>query len=163
MPSEQKVADNSEVFKVLNDLKEFQIRKSVSSEPLHLDAALEYASIRAEIAEPEEKVNRYMFFLGRIKEDFESQSDPMVLTYKNELNGDNAKDALFNQYMQFIDAELVRVDALKKMKENKTMQAADSTEQAKELLERLSKKSTSYYLTLRINKSLDALNKATLY
>jgi tetratricopeptide (TPR) repeat protein len=163
MPSEQKVADNSEVFKVLNDLKEFQIRKSVSSEPLHLDAALEYASIRAEIAEPDEKVNRYMFFLGRIKEDFESQSDPMVLTYKNELNGDNAKDALFNQYMQFIDAELVRVDALKKMKENKTMQAADSTEQAKELLERLSKKSTSYYLTLRINKSLDALNKATLY
>jgi hypothetical protein len=163
MSPDQKIEQNTEVFKILNDLKEFQIRKSVSSEPLHLEASLEYASIRAEIAEPDEKVNRYLFFLGRIKEDFESQSDPMVLAYKNELSTENGKQVLFSQYMQFIEAELARSDSLKKMKENKTMQAADSTEKAKELLEHLSKKSTSYYLTLRINKSLDALNKATLY
>ena len=87
----------------------------------------------------------------------------MVLAYKNELSTENGKQVLFSQYMQFIEAELARSDSLKKMKENKTMQAADSTEKAKELLEHLSKKSTSYYLTLRINKSLDALNKATLY
>ncbi|QVL57705.1 MAG: hypothetical protein KFB93_01115 [Simkaniaceae bacterium] len=102
---------NEEVLSILNDLKELQIRKNASSEPTHLEAALEYAKIRSLISEKAEQDTRYLFFLDRIKDDFTSQEDLVTQDYLVNLNRDTSKKQIFDAYMKFIDAEKMRLEA----------------------------------------------------
>ena len=102
---------NEEILTILNDLKELQIRKNASSEPTHLEAALEYAKIRSMISDESEKDARYLFFLSRIKDDFTSQEDLVAQDYLVNLNRNNEKKKIFDSYMKFIDAEKMRLEA----------------------------------------------------
>lgn len=102
---------NEEVLAILNDLKELQIHKDASSEPIHLEAALEYAKIRAQISNPEECDSRYLFLLNRTKELFTSKEDSSNQTYLMNIDGDENKKELLDLYMKFIDAEGVRIRA----------------------------------------------------
>lgn len=102
---------NEEVLGILNDLKELQIRKNVFSEPTHLEAALEYAKIRSVISNPEEQDSRYLFFLSRIQDDFNSQEDLVTQDYLVNLNQNSEKKLVFDAYMKFIDAEKLRLEA----------------------------------------------------
>lgn len=102
---------NEEMLSILNDLKELQIRKNAGSEPVHLEAALEYAKIRSLLSEKAEQDQRYLFFLGRIKDDFTSQEDIVTQDYLVSLNRDQEKKQVFDAYMKFIDAERMRLEA----------------------------------------------------
>lgn len=102
---------NEEVLGILNDLKELQIRKNAFSEPTHLEAALEYAKIRSVISNPGEQDSRYLFFLNRIQDDFNSQEDLVTQDYLVNLNQNSQKKLIFNAYMKFIDAEKLRLEA----------------------------------------------------
>ena len=102
---------NEEVLSILNDLKELQIRKNASSEPTHLEAALEYAKIRSLISDRSEQDARYLFFLDRIKDDFTSQEDLVTQDYLVGLHRDSSKKHIFDAYMKFIDAEKIRLEA----------------------------------------------------
>ncbi len=106
-----RIESNEEVLSILNDLKELQIRKNASSEPTHLEAALEYAKIRSLISNRVEQDNRYLFFLNRIKDDFTSQEDLVTQDYLVNLNRDATKKQIFDSYMKFIDAEKLRLEA----------------------------------------------------
>lgn len=102
---------NEEVLAILNDLKELQIRKNASCEPTQLEAALEYAKIRAEISSPGEQDSRYVFFLSRIKDDFTSQEDLVTQDYLVNIGRNEEKKQIFDAYMKFIDAEKLRLEA----------------------------------------------------
>lgn len=102
---------NEQILAMLNHLKDLQIKKSVTSEPLHLEAAIEYANIRANICDAAEKEERYVFFLNRMKEDFLSEEDPMVRQYQSQLASNLEKRDLYNAYMAFVDAEILRTKA----------------------------------------------------
>ena len=101
---------NQIVISILNDLKELQIRKNVSSEPIHLAAGLEYAQIRSEISEKEQDT-RYIFFLNRMLEDFNNTEDVNTKDYTASLNKHLGKKELFDSYMNFIEAEKARIEA----------------------------------------------------
>ena len=101
---------NQSVISILNDLKELQIRKNVSSEPIHLAAALEYAQIRSEISEKEQD-QRYIFFLNRMLEDFTNTEDVNTKDYTASLSKYPGKKELFDCYMNFIMAEKARIEA----------------------------------------------------
>lgn len=103
----QKTEENPEVVQILNDLKELQIRKSPASEPIHLESALEYARVRSELAKPEEKDSSYLFFLNRIKENFNDTEDPTTLQYQKALKENPEKARLYALYMQFLENELL--------------------------------------------------------
>ena len=102
---------NPEILAVLNDLKELQIRKNAASEPLHLEAALEYAKIRSLVSEAEERDSRYLFFLNRIQDDFNSQEDLVTQDYLVNINKNEEKKQILDSYMKFINAEKIRVEA----------------------------------------------------
>jgi len=106
-----KTDTNEEILEILNDLKELQIRKNVHSEPIHLEAALDYAKIRSEISESPERDARYLFLLKRIQDEFTSQEDLMNQEYLWKLNHNLIKKQIFDVYMQFIDAEKYRLEA----------------------------------------------------
>ena len=111
LENELRTESNQEVVLILNDLKELQIRKSAFSEPTHLEAALEYAKIRAMLSSSEERDARYLFFLSRIKDDFTSQEDLVTKDYLVNLSKNPEKKAIFDAYMKFIDAETLRMES----------------------------------------------------
>lgn len=162
MPKESKKEENSAIFKTLNDLKEIQIRKTPLSEPLHLDAACEYASIRAEIAPEKEQTLRYMFFLNRIKEDYENKEDPMISSYHKMLGENREKAQLYQTYNEFINAEIIRCQSILAFEDGQKERGGQLANEAKGLLSSLNEKTTSYYLNLRIKSSLKALEKGKL-
>jgi|JI9StandDraft_1071089.scaffolds.fasta_scaffold15423_2 TolA-binding protein len=153
---------NKDVLKVLSSLKEYQIRKSPSSEPIHLEAACEYAFIRAQIVKDEDAPEKYLFFLNRIKEDYENTSDPMIASYQKGLAADAEKRALFQEYMAFLEAEMLRTNAILASKSGHAAQSVEMEEKARKILAQIQEKSPTFYLKMRAGKSLAALGKTTL-
>jgi hypothetical protein len=162
-PADQK-EDNPEVVKILADLKELQIRKSLISEPLHLEAAFEYAWIRAQLAKDDEKPFKYLFFLNRIKEDFNDSEDPMCISYHKALKENPQKAKIYATYLQFLDAEIQRCNAFFADKDGKNSKALEFNDKAKVILSNFAKENeTSYYLKVRANQSLAAMKKAKIH
>jgi tetratricopeptide (TPR) repeat protein len=160
---DQRSETNPEVIKILGNLKELQIRKSPLSEPLHLEAALEYAWIRAQIANEDERAFRYAFFLNRIKEDFNDMDDPMVSSYHKNLKDHPEKAKLYATYAKFLDAELARCNACLANQANKPSEAIESSEKAKTILSSfITPNESSYYLKIRAEESLEALKKSKI-
>ncbi len=153
---------NKDVLKILSSLKEYQIRKNPSSEPIHLEAAFEYAFMRAQIVKDNDQAEKYLFFLNRIKEDYENTNDPMVVTYQKGLSTDAEKRALFQNYMQFLDAEILRTNALLASKSGHAAQSLEMAEKAKKELAQLQEKGPTFYLKARTEKSLKAISKNSL-
>jgi hypothetical protein len=159
----QKAESNPQVFDILSNLKDIQIKKSPISEPLHLEAALEYAKIRAAITKDESPHIKYLFFLGRIKEDFNNSRDPMVEKYIVEMEKNPDSHHLFNQYMKFVDAEALRMEAIIKTKDNHIAISLELFEKSKQLLQNIKKERTSVYLSKRIDESLGLIKKGTVF
>ena len=157
----QKNEHNPEVHEILTQLKELQIRKNSASEPIHLEAALEYATVRANLTPEERRDDRYLFFLGRLVEDFNEKEDMLAQSYHDDLENSNDKKALFTAYMQFVDAERLRMAAKKKQKENKLLEAEELNEQALAILFEIeSNDLVKEYLHPRVIQSIEAINEA---
>lgn len=111
LPQERRTTEDPEMLSVLNTLKNLQIRKSIAHEPIHVEAALEYAVIRASL-EPEERQPQQMqFLLSRIKEDFTTKDDVRSKDYHAGRQQNPAKDLVYQAYMMLIDAHLARMEA----------------------------------------------------
>jgi tetratricopeptide (TPR) repeat protein len=155
-------ADKSEhnpiIRGILNDLKDIQIRKNPVSEPIHLTAALEYATIRSKIVDQAKQNERYIFFLNRIKEDFGSIQDPLVLDYREKMIKLPEKKLLFDHYMKYIDAELIRTQAKIKFAEKEFTKAKELNQDALAVLTELEKNSVDTYLHLRLKQSIRELH-----
>lgn len=125
---EELFEDHPKVAQVLVTLKGLQVNKNPAWEPLHLEASLEYAKIRAMLAPPEVREQRYLFFLERIREDFSQSKDPMVAYYHNFLKQNSFQMAVYQNYMHFLEGEILRVRAL--ASKNNPQQAAEFFGQA---------------------------------
>lgn len=155
---------NEEMLSILNDLKEIQIRKNASSEPVHLEAALEYAKIRSLLSEKAEQDQRYLFFLDRIKDDFTSQEDLVTQDYLVELNRDQEKKQVFHAYMQFIDAERMRLEAKNLYKQERLGEMEELQENALTLYGELKNKpNLPRNLYDRISVSIEEVNQMNAY
>ncbi len=116
---------NEQILTMLNQLKDIQIKKSPSSEPLHLEAALAYAKIRAEISPQESREEKYLFYLNRIMEDYLSSQDQLILDYQKKLARSPEKQAVYKAYIAYFEAEIFRTKALLELKENCLTQAEE--------------------------------------
>ena len=163
LPKSSKTDSNRAVFELLSSLKDIQIQKSPTSEPLHLEAALEYAKIRAIITNDKNPHIKYLFFLGRIREDFSNTRDPMVEKYQKNTNDSEDAKILYSMYIKFLDAESLRMEAMVKASENHMAMSLDLSQKAKQLYTSLQKESTSVYLSKRVEESLYLLKKGLLF
>jgi len=155
---------NDEVMAVLNQLKELQIRKNALSEPVHLEAALEYTTIRSELASANEKNERNRFFLNRMKEDFESRTDTIGAEYHETLEANAEKKALYGCYMKFVDGELMRLEAEKKLQTESRSEFEEVSESALALFEEVKNSPyTPQELYLRTVESIEKINAVSAY
>ncbi|MCH9811174.1 tetratricopeptide repeat protein [bacterium] len=157
LTTDERKEDTADVLDILSSLKDIQIKKSPSSEPLHLEAALEYAKIRGIVTSSEQPHVKYLFFLGRIREDFTDSKDPAAQKYLQEIASSNEKKALFDRYMKYIDAETLRMEAIIKAKDGHMAMSYELSGKAKNLLEHLEKEPLSIYLLSRVKESKELL------
>lgn len=164
LPKQQQSEENDKVVNILNHLKELQIRKSVQSEPIHLEAALEYAWIRAHLVGEENSDTRYVFYLKRIKEDYGNVEDPIMVRYNEMLKKQPEKQELHDLYMQFVEAEILRTEAVIAMKEQNIAKADELNKKTIALLsECRSCPSLTHYLYNRTQNSQNSIEAHKLY
>lgn len=148
--------ENEVVVSVLNRLKELQIRKNAFSEPLHLEAALEYANIRAAISAPDMKIAKTLFFLKRMKEDFTSEKDFSTQEYLKSFDSFPSAKVIHSHYISYLDAEINRLKAI----DNNNMEEKETllTTSHSTLQEMKNNEALPSELLARVSASLEEIN-----
>ncbi len=114
---------NPRLSSILAALKDLQIKRRLQSEPIHLEAALDYALIKSELAPKEKRLERLLGLLKNVKEEFLSEDDPDAQEYQACRLRQSEKDQLFQTYMKFIDSIILQTQA----------ELTENEEEAKEL------------------------------
>jgi len=110
-------------------LKNLIIQKTIVNEPIHLEAALDYVEWMA----PSD-LDKKLSLLEKIKTDFESQDDLLSKDYHLARANFPDKDQIYQEYMQFIDAEIALL---------KGQNSINLTPDAKEILVKIVEESTT--------------------
>lgn len=96
---------------VLNDLKDLELKKKLSSEPIHLEAALSYVEFKTSHLPEEKKKQKTLQLLQLVKENFSSEQDPKVKEYLAAASLYPEKAGLHTSYMRLIDSLIYRTKA----------------------------------------------------
>ena len=157
-PECDRTESNPTISQVLSTLKDLQIQKKLSCEPLHLEAALEYADIRTQLAAPETRSESAIFFLNRIKDDFNAKDNAISQEYHDARIRFPEKDLIYQNYMKCIEAEILRLESQLAKEQNDLEKAGRSKEVALALLnEVLQDIHITPYLKNRAEHNLKAL------
>ncbi len=150
LKKDQMDEDAPEISQILDQFKDLQIKKNLSSEPAHLEAALEYAYLRSVLSKPEEKGKQTVFFLERIKEDFSGENSP----YLSMLDNLPMQAAIYEAYMEYIDMLIDRHKAHLAREKLENELADELDVQAQKRLEKLllKKETLPEYLQRRIDQ-----------
>lgn len=161
LPAEKQRANQPDVIGILHRLKDLQIQKRLPSEPVHLEAALEYAELRAALADPDERASTCLFFLQRVQEDFNSEDDLVAREYNSLRDRYPEKDQIFNGYMRYIEAEMLKCQAEIAREEKNEEYAVECEEQALSMLDELleSEETLHPYLLERVKVSRSQIAK----
>lgn len=111
LKNEEKSDANPRLSSILAALKDLQIKKRLNTEPIHLEAALDYAMIKSELAPQEKRLEKLLSLLKNLKEEFLSEEDPEGQEYQACRLRISEKDHLFKTYMKFIDALILQTQA----------------------------------------------------
>jgi tetratricopeptide (TPR) repeat protein len=101
---ENLTSTNKDLEKIISTLKTISLQRNLENEPVHLEAALDYVDVVCYM-EKNDSWEKRLFLLSRLKENFNSQEDVMSQDYKTMRGLLKDKDAIFNAYMNLVDAE----------------------------------------------------------
>lgn len=148
---QDKKIENPEVQVILNTLKNLQICKVLAEEPIHLEAAIDYAFFRASLESSDKREAQLLFLFRRIKEDWMSQDDVCSKDYHASRTQFPEKDLLFQAYLMFIDAQSADLEAKQAFKEGNQVEARRKSEMAKGVYQTLMQRKlplSSYLLSI---------------
>jgi len=106
----EKNENNPHIQEILQSLKDLQIKKKLSTEPLHLEAALQYAEVRASLCPLAQQKEKKLFFLKRLLEDYSSQSSSSRY-YHAASEHFPEQYLIFQNYISFVEAEICRLES----------------------------------------------------
>ncbi len=110
LPEDQQTEENVAYRQNLNDLKDLEVQRSILSEPLHLEAGLEYIRWKSSLVQEDQaQKKKKIQLLQLFKENFESEffldeqesSDPSL----------KEKQQILTSYLKFAEAEVLRLEA----------------------------------------------------
>lgn len=162
LPESKRTLDNCEMMDILKSLKDLQIRKSLAQEPIHLEAAIDYADIRASLETEEKRDEQLKFLLLRAKEDFTSRNDLWSKDYYASRQLLPEKDFIYQAYMLLIDAHIIRLEALLAEKNGRSPEKEVKNEAATSIYKSLikGKFAVSKYLVDQAKSGLKAITDA---
>lgn len=109
LSEQEKQEGSTDIIAICDALKEVQIRKKLLSEPLHLEAALEYIEVKTCISS--RPLERKLELLLQMRDDFSSTEDPSVQHYLSTQDLFPDKMQLYQDYLSFIDLEIISIKA----------------------------------------------------
>ncbi|HSX04315.1 MAG TPA: tetratricopeptide repeat protein [Rhabdochlamydiaceae bacterium] len=162
LSSENRDAGNEELISILQSLKDLQIQKKIMGEPIHLEAALLYAEIRSELEVSRSKAKSKLFFLKRIKDNFNANEDLITQEYHGLMSNYPEKEKIYQSYMKYIQAEILRCEAELAWENNQKQQGNNLQNEAIRLLDELlkSQEGLKPYLLDRVKNSSSEISKA---
>lgn len=149
----QRTLTSNEIMEILSNLKDLQIKKRLHSEPIHLEAALDYVKIKCALI-PSDK-SQALFLLKRVKENFMQHDDVLSNDYHKARELFPEQSEIFERYMQYIDAEISRLEAIA-AKESGDENAPLLQENAHRQLLELMQQPLPSTLLPRVRESLEA-------
>jgi TolA-binding protein len=163
LDEEEKGKESPLLTSILDTFKDLQIAKNVESEPVHIEAALEYAAIRSQQTSLEEQPKRMLFYLERIKEDFSSGSSDLAITYLQQKTEWPKQAELIEHYLCYISAEVLRLQALLESKAGDQAKALSLEAESKDTLQQLTGKlsDSASLLQERVSHTLALLDEAS--
>ena len=107
---------SAQLICILGMLKDLQIARNVESEPIHLEAALDYATTRSSLLPELEQTKRMIFYLDRIEEDFLNDTSDIGAHYQQLRQELPEQNQLIERYLQYIAAERKRLKSQEALK-----------------------------------------------
>ena len=98
-----KLAKHEDPEKIAIRLKDLVIQKTLTNEPIHLEAAIEYINLLGTTDE------KRLDLLLKMKTNFETTDDLLSKDYHDARAKIPEKDQIYQHYMQLIDAEIARI------------------------------------------------------
>lgn len=102
--------DGEDLTADLSTLKDLQIRKRISSEPIHLEAALLYVAAQSDGTPPPEQGARKLFLLKRVRDDFCNEESVLAREYHSCRQEVPVQDAIYRAYLHWIEGEIALLE-----------------------------------------------------
>lgn len=128
---------------ILAKLKDLVLQKTITNEPIHLEAGFEYVDLLSAKA----SLNKRLDVLRKTKADFEQKEDLLSQDYHRGRESLPKKDRLYQAYLRLFDAEILLVQSL--IKKNDPLK-----KEALELLQELLKEAWTPFMIQRIERLL---------
>ncbi len=112
--------NNLQVLSTLNSFKDLQIKRKLHSEPIHLEAAIEYVELKAKLTAVDDRLKRTIVLYQCLQSDFLAENDPISADYNAAKNYFPEKDATLNEYMTFIDMQIAFLEEKRATENNQT-------------------------------------------
>jgi len=99
----EKTINTSEAIAVFKDI---QHKKTAQHEPLFLEAALDYIEASCQGLDRQEKTQKNLFLLNRMKEDFTEVHTAVGRSYHKTLSKLSEKNALYEKYLGYVEQKI---------------------------------------------------------
>ncbi|PWU14199.1 MAG: hypothetical protein C5B45_04795 [Chlamydiae bacterium] len=155
LPSQERQEGSTDVIAICDALKEVQIRKKLLSEPLHLEAALEYIEVKTCISS--NPLEKKLELLLQMRDDFSLAEDLSVQHYLSTQDLFPDKMHLYQDYLSFIDLEIISIKAQLARKNQRKNIYQKLKKHALARLDELEAKGLHDSLQMRVQLSKEAL------
>lgn len=124
LDKEELKADSKPVLHILHALKDLQIQRDVKTEPVHLQAGLDYVGVRVALSPEESKMDSEIFFLNRMRETFLDNESAEGQAYLEQARASEEAKQLITNYLSYVDGRIayLKVQKLKPRSEAREQQ-----------------------------------------
>ena len=99
--------NNPEIVKVLSQLKDLTIQKSLDNEPTHLEAGIEYIELLCRIEKLSNTSQKKLDLLKKVKQQFTGTETIVDKEYHEKRKSNEIKNKIFENYMKFLEKEIM--------------------------------------------------------
>jgi outer membrane protein assembly factor BamD (BamD/ComL family) len=148
--------DQDAIDDQISYLKGVQIEKAAATEPLHIEAALTYVQARKALADPFNQDMMELFFLNRVKEDYENIKDPQIAAYRASITANPQIKAQVESYLKLLSLEMLLTKSKLEANDGKFEESSIYKLEALKILSEMKKdKSNTHYIEMRLGQLTD--------
>lgn len=144
---------------ILEPLKDLHLSRNLATEPVHMEAALDYADIKSSLESPEQKNDRKLFLLTCLKENLNNNHDPVTKQYLADKEKFAEQFHQYLSYLKLLDAEIFCLEAEGAKQDQEFAEADELQNKAIALLQQIidEDKSATPYLIEHAKTSMEAM------
>ncbi len=97
-------------MRIANSLKELSLSRSIETEPIHLEAALDYITLLVTASPAERKIDKELFLLKRMQASFQSRETVLERDYHEKRMYQERQNRLYEDFMRLLEAKILYLE-----------------------------------------------------